>query len=522
MIKASIAFSDLSSEVRLQGDRLHVGSSSISPYHHRAVETVVVQTKGQWFATVRERTTGSPPSAPCRLEWVDMERFHQAYREALLWPLDYLIVEVAQEGCRIKLRAGLLGTAPVYCRATDTEITVSYDLADFLAGPCLLDPYVISRRLGLHADYSARQILSGVLMLTERSVLFAQPGDVRHQYPSAIEPRPPSDEDLPDYGVRSFEALLSRTVLARPIEDGQAAIELSGGMDSAAVACALGSRVGGVISLGIRLGGDDGSQACRRAAVVRTCGLDDLTVDMDHFPPALDLRPNPARIEYPLADFYLEAFEQLWDIARSLGRDMLFTGVGGDQLFPIGLDEPQAPNPRGEAIAGTAQQRAEGLLTPRARAASRVLSGLHAPSGPLQASVLASNMCQSPHLLKRGLWPVSPLGDPDLAAHCQRLPLQCRSNRETMRRYLRTRLDRDVFPIGYAKETFAPVLPPLIARQAPQIAAQLRECALADMGLVDRDAAMTLLDDLVRTRERALTAPLASFLWMERFVRQFA
>ena len=91
-----------------------------------------------------------------------------------------------------------------------------------------------------------------------------------------------------------------------------------------------------------------------------------------------------------------------------------------------------------------------------------------------------------------------------------------------MRRYLRTQLGEDAFPIGYAKETFAPVLPPLIASQAQQIRAQLRECALADMGLIDHDAALTLLDDLVRTRERALTAPLASFLWMERCVRQFS
>lgn len=522
MIKARIAFSDLSFEVQLRDGQLQIGNSSICPYRHRALETVVVRTEGQWFASVRERSANRPHSAPCRLETVDAERFHEAYREALLWPLDYLIVEVAQAGCRIKLRAGVLGTAPVYCRTTDTAITVSYDLADFLLEPCLLDLGVISRRLGLHTDYSARQILAGVVMLTERSFLFARPGETHHLYPPAVEPLHPSDASPSDYGVRSFEAQLAQAVLARPIAAGDAAIELSGGMDSAAVACALGNHLGKVTSLGIRLGGDDESQARRRTAVVQTYGLDDHTVDMDHFPPSFDLRPNAARIEYPLTDFYLEAFEGLWDAARLLGNDMLFTGVGGDQLFPIGFDEQRAPNPQGEAIASMAQHRAEGVLTPKARAASRALWGLDAPPGPLQASVLTSNVCQSPHLLNRGLWPINPLGDPHLAAYCQRLPLSCRSNRETVRRYLQVQLRDDLFPPGYCKETFAPVLPPLIARHAPQITEQLNECALADMGLVNCDAVLTLLADLVRTRERALTAPLASFLWMERFVRQFS
>jgi asparagine synthase (glutamine-hydrolysing) len=64
------------------------------------------------------------------------------------------------------------------------------------------------------------------------------------------------------------------------------------------------------------------------------------------------------------------------------------------------------------------------------------------------------------------------------------------------------------------------VLPELIARQANGIAGQLRECALADLGLVSRDAVLALLDTVKTTRSEVLTAPLANFLWLERFVRQ--
>lgn len=522
MIKASISFSDLAAVPQLRNGQVHVGNSRIIPYSHRSLETLVICTEGRWFMTVRERMADRQQGTSGQLEVVSEERFEQLHREALLWPLDYLMVEVAQAGSRLKLRAGVLGTAPVYLRATETDMTVSYDLADFLTRPCALDAWIVSRRLGMHADYSARQICAGVLLLTERAVVFARPGDVRYQYPPAVEPALPESESEQEDSVASFDAWLSQAVQARPLEVGCAAIELSGGMDSATVACALGERSKSLTSLGILLDGNESQQRHRREAVVRSLGLSDHTIAMFEFPPSLDLRPTVGRIEYPLADFYLEAFESLWDAARARRCNVLITGLGGDQLFPVYLHELQSENATGNAIVASAQRRADALLTPAALEASRALPGIDAPPGPLQASLLASNLCQSPHLLRRGLWPISPLGDPVLVSRCQRLPFPSRRDRGTMREYLARQLGPEIFALGYTKETFAPVLPALISGQAKQIRTQLEQCALADMGLVDRNAALDLLDDLVRTRERSLTAPLASFLWMERFVRQFA
>lgn len=522
MIKASISFSDLAAAPLLHDGQVHVGNSRITPYPHRSLEIFVICTKGRWFMTVRERMADGQPGQSGQMVSVSEERFEQLHREALLWPLDYLMVEVAQAGFRLKLHAGMLGTAPVYFRATDTGMTVSYDLADLLTRPCVLDAWIVSRRLGMHADYSARQICTGVLLLTERAVVFARPGSVRYQYPMAVEPALAESESQLEDSVASFEAWLDHVMQARPLEVGSAAIELSGGMDSATVACALGERSKRLTSLGILLDDNEGQQTRRREAIVRNLGLSDHTIAMSEFPPSLDLRPRTGHMEYPLADFYLEAFESIWDTARARGCDVILTGLGGDQLFPVYLDELQSESGSGNAIVASARQRADALLTPAALEASRALPAIDAPPGPLQASLLASNLCQSPHLLKRGLWPISPLGDPQLASRCQRLPFPSRRDRRTMREYLARRLGTEIFALGYTKETFAPVLPALISSQAKQIRAQLDQCALADMGLVNRNAALTLLDDLVRTRERSLTAPLASFLWMERFARQFA
>ncbi|WP_254458450.1 asparagine synthase-related protein [Xanthomonas sacchari] len=521
MIKANIAFPDLEHPPVWQDNTLCLGKSQIAPYRHSAVETVVVRTQGQWFATVRERCRDVAWENTETGALVDADRFNQLYKEALLWPLDYLMIEVAQAGCRLKLRAGLLGSAPVYCRVTDDAVEISYDLADFFSRPTTIDLEMTSRRLALSADYSARQLCSGVVMLTERAALYAEPGKTRYVYPSPAETLSPSEEALIDYGVERFEQLLHRAISIRPASK-QVAAELSGGMDSATVACALTRSHDNFLSLGILLDeGHSQTQAERRRMLVERLGLRDTRIPIDSFPPTLDLQPSADRPNYPLAEFYLEAFENLWDSAQSQGSEWLFTGIGGDQLFPTYRDEDHPTASPGDRVVAEAKRRANLLLTPRALNASRSISGFDAPAGLLSASVLASNACQAPHLLRRGLWPVNPLSDPHLVSFCRLLPLQSRKDRETMWRYLRANVG-DVFPRNYCKETFAHVLPGLIAHQAKTITLQLSECALADLGLVNRDAALQLLDELVATRARPLTAPLISFLWLERFVRQFA
>ena len=90
-----------------------------------------------------------------------------------------------------------------------------------------------------------------------------------------------------------------------------------------------------------------------------------------------------------------------------------------------------------------------------------------------------------------------------------------------MQRYLQQQLGEDTFPAGYRKETFEQVFPALIAAQAGMLTEQLRECALADLGLVDRRGVMALLDAVAASQARAPTAVLVSFLWMERLARQW-
>ena len=165
-----------------------------------------------------------------------------------------------------------------------------------------------------------------------------------------------------------------------------------------------------------------------------------------------------------------------------------------------------------------ARRYARQLLTPRALSAAHSLHAFDAPDGPVP-SVMAS-VSKAHHLLRHGMWPVNPLSDPKLMVFCYQLPPEHRRRRDTMRRYLSTRLGEEIFPHDYTKETFAQVFPRLIAKQKTAIAAQLRDCALTDLGLIDQRAVLALLDKVAVTQATAPTSPLVNFLWMERFVRQ--
>ena len=454
-------------------------------------------------------------------ETVDAERFDQLYRACLLWPLDYVMIEVAQAGRRLRVRSGVFGAAPVYCRTTTDRLAISWDFADFLVTPLTINLEIASHFLSLGNTYSAQHICAGITMLTERASLFVEPGKASYHYPAAIEAAAPSALREGDDPLVTFGELLHHAISMRPLTATQIAVELSGGMDSASVASAVTAIHGPVASRGILLSGEcRHAQVARRRRIAERLGLLDETVDIAACPPTLNLRPGTQRTEYPHAELYLEAFDTLWGSARAQGRELLFTGVGGDELFPSYQNEAHVGSNKGRTVVERAREYADKLLTPRALGASRSLSGFDAPASPVPVSALLAGMCQAPHLLRHGLWPVNFLSDPNLVAFCHRLPRESRQGRSIMRRYLHARLGEDVFPQHYIKETFARVLPGLISEQAKAIAAQLQDCALADLGLVDQRAALALLDTVATTQEDAPTAPLVAFLWLERFVRQ--
>jgi len=519
MLKATIALSDLALNAEWRNDSIVVGDSQITPFPHRMLETLFVRTEGQWFVAVRERLASGVSDASDTKRDVDIEMFNRLYQECLLWPLDYVMIEIAQAGSRMKVRAGVFGTVPLYFRTFGNRVMLSWDPGDLLVGPLAIDVEMASHRLALHSIYAARQLSVGITLLTERASLYVEPGKVSYRYPSPVEETVPSPLPKGRDAMAAFGEHLQHAVSMRPKGKGQVTTELSGGMDSATVACALAESHEEVESLGILLDGDTRqSQEQRRQQIANRLGLRDYTVEMVDYPPTADVQPEPDQTPRLYWEYYLEPSMALWAQSRARGCDTLFTGIGGDELFPYYLDETQAAHV--EAWQSETPRYVEQLLTPRAWSAANSLHNFEAPASPVPASVLLAHASRTPDMLRHGLWPVNPLSNPSLVTFCHRLPTEHRQGREVMRQYLRSHLGEEIFSRGYVKESFTHVLPQVIALQARSIAAQLRECVLADLGLVQPQAALELLDRVAATRAPVPTAVLVSFLWLERLARQ--
>lgn len=131
------------------------------------------------------------------------------------------------------------------------------------------------------------------------------------------------------------EDLLNHTVDQWAIHPEDVAVELSGGMDSAMVALCLGARYRGQLaSYGLLVDGPAGIQHCsRRTVLVKHAGLCDTTFSALMRSP-FDPRGvrGQGQVWNPSEEPYSEA---LHAVIMVTGRQVVFTGIGGDELLAL-------------------------------------------------------------------------------------------------------------------------------------------------------------------------------------------
>lgn len=526
MLKARINIEDLSRTPRRCGGGIRLGGSEISAFPSPCLRSVFVQAKNRWIYAVLERSTHEPDKHFSFARGIlSSEDYAVVHKEILDWPLDYVLVEAVSNGINAQMRitTGLLGVAPLYAAVTTGHVKLSWDCADVLSrGSHAADFEVLAHVLGLRTFYASRQVCTGIALLTERSSLIVDADGASFVYPTAAPMLSPHALQEGVDALAAFEACMASAIGARPLDASRCLVELSGGMDSASVAVATAQHSGARWrSAGIVLAEPDRTiQSRRRRSIVQMLGLADETLDMSAYMPSIDLDSAVRAPEHPLGEFYIEAFDALWRQAAMKGCHAVLTGIGGDELFPrYETDDPSASRAKPLLLAA-AEKIARSMLSHRARVAADTEPLYCAPASAVPHTALLAHASRSPYMMRLGLWPVNPLCDPGLIGFCHRLPVEFRGERRMLRQYLHRHLRKGLFPIGYKKETFDYVLPEVIARHHDRMHAQLRECALADFGLVDMKAVRSVLKRVADTRDIAATAPLSIFLFLERFMRQ--
>lgn len=502
------------------------GQSWIEPFEHPILEQVGVTNGRSTLLVTRERQASAQAAQISDdVEFVDSPTYEKYVCEMRTWPLEFLVVEHHHDDDVFSIRAGQWGSAPVYLVEVGQRLRGAWSLPRLrrYIRTDRLNALEVVRGLTYRFRYSRETPFEGVFQLTERADAQYVPGrGLRIRYPDPAKHALPRDVREDVDLVEVFEQELERAVTVRPFASRKAAIELSGGMDSANVAmtlAALGHR--DVLAYALIFGGDIGQQQVRRRReMIEFCGFQDVRADALDHPP---LRPFGARATgeplNPLAQPYHEGLEHVLELARDRGVTTVFTGDGGDQLFSLrGVEwaalgsSPGRDNPHRPLPTWLGERAVEQL--------SRVDSNL-APATVLNPSALLGFASRTPQYMEVGMWQVSPLCSSRLAAFCEQLPVEWRMRKRLARERLRRLGFSEDVVNPPLRENFTHVMEQALAEFGmPLLEKQLDHSILVDLGYVDADELRAVHGRIVGGGEMDFS--VFAFLRMELGVRSMA
>lgn len=280
--------------------------------------------------------------------------------------------------------------------------------------------------------------LSEVRILTERSRLHGSTSGAHIELPP---PRVRSIKSDP----HRYKEVLEQTLDTYWQRYGDQVIvyELSGGIDSS-IAPGYYSRRYGQSPLTVsKLFPYDfyHSQSQKIADFTAAFGADSATVAIDvtlHYPLKYVLDGSYAAPLYRFTEIYRGINSHMADMAAKAGVTAVFTGIGGNELFERGRWAQQS-------FAGEAEKKRRRTLsipffyTERFRDMYRASINdvpAHGYPVPLAASsALHAGTARNMIYIQRGIWPVSPLSNPQLYAYTQGLEARYKDNKNIMRVY---------------------------------------------------------------------------------------
>jgi hypothetical protein len=484
---------------RWNGGRWSDGASTIRPFEHPLLEHTAVTDGVSTFVVVRERARDIAPFGAAHvLTTVATPTYLRLLAEAKSWPLDYVLVECLPNGA-YSIRAGQWGIAPVYLAEASGRLCGSWSLADLRQQFSLdaLDERSVSRLLMQRTRYARETLFRGVFQLTERAHATYDDTGLALHYPAPAEHASPRPVRAGVDVVKVYRQCVADAVYARPFNSEETAVELSGGMDSAAVAMALAEQHRcDVLAYALAIGGNAGPQQIRRRAeMLRYLGFPDLTLD------ALPVAPlNPAGqrarglFVEPGAEPYHEAVGAMLNAARRRGVTTVFTGDGGDELLSLrGIEWESVGKVRGRFADN---QRVPPWLGSRCLDMVDAVEDDLAPQTVINEATLLGFALRSPQFLDAGIWPVSPLCSPRLIRFAEQLPVSWRDDKRICREWFRRLGFSDDVVRPHLRENFRHVMEHGLREYGmPLLAELVTDAITVDLGFVDGDGLRTVLDE---------------------------
>ncbi|WP_155989185.1 hypothetical protein [Nocardiopsis sp. CNT312] len=371
------------------------------------------------------------------------DEYQRRLTEARAWPLGFVIVEFTPG--RVQVTASAWGVAPVHLTSTGGMLRGSWDLLDLVphVDTRRLDPPSVVRFLTYANYYSSATLLADVTTVTERAtatytgdglgIAYPEPG--LHALPRELKP----DADP----VEVFERVLHGVISRWEFDPDRAAVDVSGGMDSANVALALAQLHPGRIGTGgMLLAGSMGEQQRRRRRALVASGfrIDHTVAMLDHLPFSPGGRRRSGAPFDPMEGAFAEARDVLVGAYADGGKRVLFTGLGGDEAMKLRSAERELWGVGGRSPLRLRDGAPAFLGSRGRRLVPHQFDGV-APLGPTLWSILECFSAFYPQHMRHGIWPINPFAAPEIVRLAESLPSAWRVGK----RLLRERLGRAGF-----------------------------------------------------------------------------
>jgi len=300
--------------------------------------------------------------------------------------------------------------------------------------------------------YTNETVFSHLKILTERSALALKPTSrVSLRLPRSAQPTRTRRRS----NLASFAKVLGKTVRKRSqavTKFAKVGVELSGGLDSSTVAGIVSTNLQNPLQCySIEFLGD-GATTLRRKLLrlVERFPLKSHLVKLGNRYPLIK-QAKVMRPKFYKSEIYENIIAKLAQMAKAHGVEVIFTGIGGDELFSI--DQGERNNFRGEAyLSKAASKPLPAFCTEKCPQAVQELatSPTPFPLPLLPHSVHGAHLATNNIFILKGVWPIAPLAEPKLVRYCRGLPKEYRFKKEILRRYQATK--------NYPVEVFRPVV----------------------------------------------------------------
>lgn len=435
--------------------RWRCGQSFIEPFDHVALENYAFADGAQMVFIVRERINGYSasvkPPLP-QIQSIGSEYARQVLAEMREWPLHFMMVRLTGEPGNVKatITNGAWATAPVFLVATGTGLRGDWDparLYPHLPTKILDESRLAHFLVAFETPYSAKTLFSDLYMLTDRATAqwqskLAADTALTIDYPASI-PAPFKQILKPDADVLAmFEKIMQQAINRWLTAEAHVMCELSSGLDSGVVAavCAQNGHKP-VYTSGIIVPGEEGVlQQARRAEMIERFGYFDDTVPAENFPP---LATGSIRVRQqlivPWEECYYEAMDQSLLAGIEPGKTVVFTGVGGDELFCRHWDELSAAE-RQVLVNGMGDKEPHVPAFVTDKTVASYLKSRKsidkAPFSLIPTSAKEAAAYGGARYLRRGGWPVDPFCTPEVIGFCRSLPESWRNKKQLERAFL--------------------------------------------------------------------------------------